>query len=117
LTRGGTIDKIYQLAFTDAIQKGSLESYLNFNKEYPKAEQTKQVSDKAYELVKGENNISGYAWFIDNFSEFDVAKKALKDMHSMAYSLASKENTIDAYNDFIIAYPFAEQVEKAGRKA
>ncbi|MDR0746451.1 MAG: hypothetical protein LBE89_00985 [Helicobacteraceae bacterium] len=85
----------------------------------PKAPQ--RVREEAvgaiFKLVKAENNIAGYKWFMDAYPASTQAREALRAIHEMAFNQAKSVNSIAAYNDFIVAYPLAAQREQAEDRA
>ncbi|MDD2467604.1 MAG: SH3 domain-containing protein [Desulfobulbus sp.] len=101
-----------------------IESYNNNDKigllmyrDIISAEEASSTCVKLYDHINRTNNIFGYSWFIEKCGRFNISKKALKELHNIAYGISLKENTIDAYNDFVITYPYADQINDANRNA
>ncbi len=108
-----SLGRAHDLAYKEAEKKNTLVTYRDFISTYPDAPQVKNALEKIYKLVYRKENIYGYSWLISNFYDTPVAIGALEQLYKLAYELTEDEGTLEAYNDFIIAYPFATQVEKA----
>jgi len=95
-------------------KENTIKKYQWFISQFSKSETLKKRAVKSiYLLVKKEDNIAGYQWFIKNYPASYSAKEAIKKMHKLAYEEASKINTISSINTFLIAFPYAKEVEKA----
>jgi|ETNmetMinimDraft_26_1059896.scaffolds.fasta_scaffold15012_4 hypothetical protein len=70
-----------------------------------------------YRLIARRENIAAYLWFTENLPNATESRKALAGIHRLAFEEAEDIDTLEAYNDFVIAYPFAEQAEEANRLA
>lgn len=63
------------------------------------------------------NKISSYQWFISNYPESKESREALQNIYRLAFDDAKSIGTLESYNDFVIAYPYAEQVQEAQNRA
>lgn len=70
-----------------------------------------------YKLVLDNKNIAGLQWFIDEYPKSEQSRNALQDIYNIAFEQAKSIHTVEAYNDFIVAYPYAEQVQEAQNEA
>lgn len=107
----------YDNEFEVARKINTISSLHSYMKEYPKTTRKKEAVKAIYDLVNLEGNIIGYKWFLDNYPNSKQSRDALKSLHKRAFEIADDIGTIDSYNDFVIAYPVAEQVIKANEKA
>ncbi|MDO6425891.1 hypothetical protein Q4489_02655 [Thalassotalea sp. 1_MG-2023] len=74
---------------------------------------TNAIFDKVYQRVKEADNIASYQWYIKHVQQSEHTQEALLTLYKRAFELADDRGTIASYNDFIIAYPFAPQVNQA----
>ncbi|OKY27381.1 WD40 repeat domain-containing protein [Thalassotalea sp. PP2-459] len=74
---------------------------------------TNAVFNKVYQRVKEADNIASYQWYIKHVPQSEHTQEALLTLYKRAFELADDRGTIASYNDFIIAYPFAPQVNQA----
>jgi hypothetical protein len=95
------------------LKENAVARYGWFVKRYAAAPQKKDALNRIYAFVCEQNNVPGYAWFIKEFLSEPQAVDALRRMYAEAFRLAKKQNTVEAYNDFIIAYPLAQEVKEA----
>lgn len=78
---------------------------------------TNAVFNKVYQRVKEADNIASYQWYIKHVPQSEHTQEALLTLYKRAFELADDRGTIASYNDFIIAYPFAPQVNQATNNA
>ena len=76
-----------------------------------------EVYNNIYKLVLDNKNIAALQWFIDEYPTSEKSRNALQDIYKIAFEEAKSIHTIEAYNDFIVAYPYAEQVKEAQNEA
>ena len=76
-----------------------------------------EVYKNIYKLVLDNKNIAGLQWFIDEYPKSEKSRNALQNIYKIAFEEAKSIHTIEAYNDFIVAYPYAEQVQEAQNEA
>lgn len=74
---------------------------------------TNAIFNKVYQRVKEADNIASYQWYIKHVPQSEFTQEALQTLYKRAFELADDRGTIASYNDFIIAYPFAPQVNQA----
>lgn len=117
MLRNDLIEQVYESEYQVAKKTNKVSSLHSYIKEHPKTTKKNEAIVDIYELVKTENNIIGYKWFLDNYPDSKQSRDALKSLHKLAFQIADDIGTIDAYNDFVIAYPIAEQVKKANEEA
>ncbi len=117
MLRKDLIEQVYESEYQVAKKTKKVSSLHSYIKEHPKTTKKNEAIVDIYELVKTENNIIGYKWFLDNYPNSKKSRDALKSLHKLAFQIADDIGTIDAYNDFVIAYPIAEQVKKANEEA
>jgi len=91
----------------------TLQSYEEFIKNHPSAPQVKIGILKIYNIIKSEDNIAGFEWFITKYHNAAQVKEAIKRIHQLAYNKAHDLDSISAYNTFVITYPTATQVKDA----
>lgn len=104
------ISKIYQ----KVSKENSIVSLREFISTYPTHTLAKKAAADVLALITPQQNIAAYQWFIETYPEYNQsAKKALSQLHRFAFEQTQDEGTLAAYNDFIIAYPYAQQVEQA----
>ncbi|WP_130536350.1 DUF1566 domain-containing protein [Thiomicrorhabdus indica] len=108
---------VFNNLFALASKQNTIKSYSDFIAEFPESTQAKEAIAKIYQLTENENNIAGYQWFLKTYPNSEQSRDALKSLHKRAFQIADDIGTIDAYNDFVIAYPFAEQVQQANNEA
>ncbi|GHF02683.1 WD40 repeat domain-containing protein [Thalassotalea profundi] len=77
------------------------------------AKVTSAIFSKIYQRVKKADNIASYQWYIKHVPQSEHTQEALLTLYKRAFELADDRGTIASYNDFIIAYPFAPQVNQA----
>jgi len=112
-------------AFNLVVKANDINKYASFLSDFRlKSINNENLIDKSrlvvgrlYSLVEQENNISGYRWFMERYPEVKEARLALNAIHELAFADTESVDTLAAYNDFIIAYPFAPQVQKATDRA
>lgn len=75
------------------------------------------IFNKIYQRVKEADNIASYQWYIKHVPQSEHTQEALLTLYKRAFELADDRGTIASYNDFIIAYPFAPQVNQATESA
>ena len=75
--------------------------------------------EKIFNIVESKSKISGYQWFIENFPLAKNTQQtlAIQRIHDLAFTHAKSVGTLEAYNDFIIAYPYAQQIQDATDRA
>ena len=88
-------------------------SYINYFNISPPHEAYNNI----YKLVLDNKNIAGFQWFIDEYPKSEKSRNALQNIYKIAFEEAKSIHTIEAYNDFIVAYPYAEQVQEAQNEA
>ena len=76
-----------------------------------------EVYNNIYRLVLDNKNIAALQWFIDEYPKSEKSRNALQNIYKIAFEEAKSIHTIEAYNDFIVAYPYAEQVQEAQNEA
>jgi len=109
----GAISSLYNLVKAE----NTIDKYKWFISAYPDTKEKHDALSKMYVLVKSKNNVSGFRWYINNYTNSNQAKDALISIHKLAYTKAKDINTLESYNDFIIAYPYAEETSDALKKA
>lgn len=98
--------------------KNSITDLHQFNLHYKK--QRKLIDEsvaKIFKLVEIKDSVSGYEWFISNYSSTKYAKKALDIIHKTMFAKAKIVNTVTAYNSFVFSYPTAKQINQANELA
>lgn len=73
----------------------------------------RDVVDLLYKQAYRSDNIAALKWFVSTFPDSQHVSKAVEQLHSLAYGMSEDEGTVRAYNDFIIAYPYAQQLKSA----
>jgi len=96
-----------------AVKQNSISAYHDFLKNNSTSPQREEILDKMFNLIKTNNNISGYEWFVENYPNDKQTPEAIETIHKLAYEKSKEINTISSYNTFIIAYPYAQQVKEA----
>lgn len=111
------IEKRNELAYINAKNLNSLESYEYFISTYPEALQVyKAISNRnhiAYENAKLEDNIIGYQAFISKYRDAVEVNQAKDRIQELAFEQTKKINTSVAYNSFINEYPKSKHVKQA----
>ena len=107
-------EKIYEHI---VLTRNNIQLYVGFLNKFPNSKNRDIITGNIYKHVQSQDNIAGYSWFLNNYSDDKNAKKALLRMHELAFEMAKDIDTVAAYNDFIMAYPTAMQVEKATESA
>ena len=84
---------------------------------YEELEQKKYA--EIFEDVDDEDNLVVYSWFAERFTSLKAndMEEAIEKMHQIAFDEAEDIDTLSAYNTFILAYPYAKQVEEANKRA
>lgn len=78
---------------------------------------TAEAIKKIFILVRQENNIEGFAWFVKNYTHSVYVNDALKSIYELAFMNSKEIGTLEAYNDFIISYPYSKQAKEAEKLA
>ena len=107
-----------ELALSRGVKSNDIFILVNIVRLNPNINILNKSHEKIYEIISNENKISGYQWFISNYPRAKESRKALQNIYELAYNDAQSIDTLESYNDFIIAYPYADQkVEEAQDKA
>ncbi|MGC0120030.1 hypothetical protein [Pseudoalteromonas piscicida] len=113
--------KIKEASLHEALTLTQGERALDFYLDIADKTSFSKVKDLAfsmvYDRVNQADNIASYQWYITHVPESKHTKEALDKLYENAYELADDRGTIESYNDFIIAYPYAPQVNDAMEQA
>lgn len=111
------IDQRNILAFENAKNINSVESYNRFLETYPNAIQKNEAvtlrNTAAFKIAELENTISGYELYISSYPLANEVKKAYEQIHFLAFSESKKINTVESFQEFIDKYPNAVQINEA----
>ena len=117
------LHKLYNNKFNKdnelALKNNKIKLFVKLIKNNPNASEKKLQDAKTniFKLVKSNNNISGYQWFIKNYPSAKEINESIENIHKLAYQKAKEINTISSYNTFIYSYPYSSQVKQANDKA
>lgn len=104
--------KVIEMAYKQ-LDRSSFAELIQFKNLFVSDAYYESLAASVYDLVKEQDSISGYQWFISEFPSSKISKQALSKIHNLSFALAKSINTISSYNDFLIAFPIASQVETA----
>lgn len=106
-------------AILNSISKSNdIAKYHRYINEVAKSSDLKEKAiSSVYSLVQRQGNIAGYEWFIREYPKSKESRSALNNIYQMAFGVATGIDTIASYNDFVIAYPYSDFVEKANDRA
>jgi outer membrane protein OmpA-like peptidoglycan-associated protein len=109
--------KMNIVAYNEACDKNTVESYQNFITSYPGAVQQAVAKSKRNALAFGRtgsvNTIQAYQSFINAYPDATEVGEAWTRIHELAFRQAEKENTCAAYKQFIDEYPKSIQYSEA----
>ncbi len=115
------IEKRLKELYSNEIKKLKKENtiivYENFLKNNPNSFIKDDITKEIYKLVKEEDNIAGYEWYVNKYSKSSNAKQAIEQIHKLAFEEAKDIDTISSYNTFIFNYPLSKEVKQANKKA
>ena len=104
------------LAFNDAVQLNTWQSFESFFTTYPNAYQVSEAKKRYLKLYfleqTADNSLASYSAFIENNPMSPHREFAENEV----YRLAIKEQTPEAYHSFVVKYPENVNVEKAWLK-
>ncbi|WP_421716006.1 DUF1566 domain-containing protein [Arcobacter arenosus] len=115
------IEKRLKELYSNEIKKlkkeNTIMAYEIFLKNNPNSSIEDDITKEIYKLVKEEDNIAGYEWYVNKYSKSSNAKQAIEQIHKLAFEEAKDIDTISSYNTFVFNYPLAKEVKQANKKA
>jgi len=115
--RNNAIERKNKLAFLQAYQTNTTESYQSFIDNYPDAEQKNAAVEERNALVFTKvaqlDNIQAYKDFISKYKNAKEIHTALERIYALSFDEALKINTAAGYKRFIDTYPESKQYQTA----
>ncbi len=108
----GVVDSSIKHLYT-ITKKQTIDDYLFFVEKYPIYSAATMAAEDIFKIVKTQNTISQYEWFIHKFSNFKIANEASINLSNILFEKAINENTLDSYNKFITSQPHSLHLVKA----
>lgn len=104
-------------AYEKALNEGTIDALLKFQKEYPDAAQIEKAQEKIYELkfekAKADKSLDAFNEFIEKYPLAKQRTEAFLLRNQLAYDKAKATNSLDAIEKFIRDYPNALQLADA----
>lgn len=105
------------VAFSNALNNNTIDSYDAFIRKYPNAEQYTEATERrdqiAFSKAQTTDNIDEYKTFIKKYPKSKEAPQATSRIHELAFATAEKENTSIAYKRFANEYQNSKQYPEA----